>query len=157
MSNRAPPSNLQVRRLGASDLELARRLFTLMAHVFEEDQDPLSDAYVQGLLAQSSFWAIAALAGEDVVGGLTAHTLPMTRTETPEVFIYDIAVRTDLQRRGVGRRLLSHLRDEASLQGIRDIFVPADIEDIHALEFYRATGAVESPVAFFTFSGPQPS
>ena len=33
-----------------------------------------------------------------------------------------------------------------------DIFVPADDDDIHALDFYRALGGEESPVTFFTFA-----
>jgi aminoglycoside 3-N-acetyltransferase I len=33
--------------------------------------------------------------------------------------------------------------------------VPADEEDDHAIEFYRALGAEASPVTFFTFSRPE--
>jgi aminoglycoside 3-N-acetyltransferase I len=89
--------------------------------------------------------------GEQIVGGLTAHTLPMTRSESREIFIYDIAVRADHQRRGVGRLLMSHLIRTASDAGIHDLFVPAEDEDVHALEFYRALGGAASPVTFFTF------
>ena len=69
-----------------------------------------------------------------------------------EIFIYDIAVRADRQRQGVGRRLIGALREMAATQGIHDLFVPADDEDAHALEFYRALGATGSPVTFFAFS-----
>ena len=86
-------------------------------------------------------------------GGLTAHTLPMTRSESREIFIYDVAVRADHQRRGVGRLLLRHLARLANDAGIVDLFVPADDEDVHALEFYRALGGAASRVTFFSF-GP---
>lgn len=143
---------MQVRRLTASERELARALFTLMAAVFEEQAGPLSDAYLDRLLRRDDFWALAAFAGDAIVGGLTAHTLPMTRAERSEIFIYDIAVRADHQRRGVGRRLVTALREEAANAGITDLFVPADDDDMHALDFYRALGGVPSPVTFFTFS-----
>jgi aminoglycoside 3-N-acetyltransferase I len=94
---------------------------------------------------------LAATMGDEIVGGLTAHTLPMTRSESREIFIYDIAVRASHQRRGVGRLLMSHLARLAGEAGIADMFVPADDEDSHALEFYRALGGVASPVTFFTF------
>jgi aminoglycoside 3-N-acetyltransferase I len=90
--------------------------------------------------------------GDDIIGGVTAHTLPMTRAESSEIFIYDIAVRDDYQRRGVGRHLMTTLREGAAALGICNVFVPADNDDIHALNFYQALGGVGSPVTFFTFS-----
>jgi hypothetical protein len=49
--------------------------------------------------AERHFWAIAAFAAKDIGGGITAHTLPMTRTESSEIFIYDVAVRSDIGER----------------------------------------------------------
>jgi aminoglycoside 3-N-acetyltransferase I len=147
---------MRAQRLTSADRVVAKELFVLMAKVFEEDREPLGDAYLDRLLSREGFWAIAAFTGEgELVGGLTAHTLPMTRAEASEIFIYDIAVRTDHQRKGVGRLLVTTLRNEAASLGIEDVFVPADEEDAHALDFYRALGGVESPVRFFTFFGPE--
>ncbi len=123
-----------------------------MARVFEEDHEDLSDAYIDRLLSREELWVIAARSGEDIIGGLTAHTLSMTRTESREIFIYDIAVRGDHQRRGVGRELLRHLQELADAAGISELFVPADAADSHAIEFYRAVGGEEARVSFFTFS-----
>lgn len=147
---RAPPSIRSV-RLKAGDRDLARALFSLMGEVFEEESAPLSDGYLDRLLTREAFWALAAFDGEQIIGGLTAHVLPMTSAETSELFIYDVAVRRDRQRSGVGRRLILDLRDQAAAAGIEVLFVPADNEDAHALDFYRALGGVASPVTFFTF------
>jgi aminoglycoside 3-N-acetyltransferase I len=76
----------------------------------------------------------------------------MTRAEYSEIFIYDIAVRSEHQRMGIGRRLMEELRAQAAGMGIRDLFVPADNEDVHALDFYRALGGEAAPVTIFTFS-----
>ena len=163
-----PPIEMRARRVTAGDRELARELFALMARVFDEDAGPLGDAYLDALLARPDFWAVAALAaagdggeavggetvvGEAVVGGVTAHALPMTRAESWELFIYDVAVHPDHQRRGVGRLLLTTLRAAAADAGIGDAFVPADDEDVHACDFYRALGGEPSPVTMFTFAG----
>ncbi len=139
-------------RLNGGDRAVARRLFTLMAEVFDEGCEPLSDAYIDRLLARQDFWAIAAFAGDELVGGLTAHTLPMTRSETAEIFIFDVAVRADHQRRGVGTLMMTMLREEAARAGIDIVFVPAGDEDEHALDFYRALGGDAAPVTIFTFS-----
>jgi len=143
--------SITIRRLGAGDRDDARRMFATMAQVFGEVSETLADAYVDGLLARADFWAIAAYQGGDVVGGITAHTLPMTRRAASEVFIYDLAVRADMQRRGIGRTLVESLRREAIACGIHVMFVAADAEDEHALDFYRAIGGDGAPVTIFTF------
>jgi aminoglycoside 3-N-acetyltransferase I len=149
---------MRTQRLTAADGEIARRLFVLMAEVFEEPGAPLGDAYLTRLLGRNDFWAIAAFddAGE-ITGGITAHTLPMTRAENAEIFIYDIAVRAQDQRRGVGRQLIAALREGAAAIGIDDVFVPADDDDQHALDFYRALGGAGAPVTIFTFGKPEAS
>lgn len=150
-----PPTSSQVRRLRVGDRDLARRLFAVMAEVFEEPSERLSDRYLDALLSREFFWALAALAGDEVVGGLTAHTLFMTRSESAEVFIYDVAVRRDRQRQGIGRQLVTALCAAAAEAGIGDVFVTADTTDAYALDFYRALGGVAATVTMFTFSGGQ--
>lgn len=144
-------SSLRTERLQPGDEAVARAMFEMMADVFEEPGEPLSDGYLKRILGREDFWAMAAFEGEDLVGAVTAHALPMTRSETSELFIYDLAVRADRQRRGIGRHLVGVLLERAALAGLEVAFVPADDEDDHALAFYRAIGGEASPVTFFTF------
>lgn len=46
--------------------------------------------------------ALAACVGSEI-GGLTARTLSQTSSASSELFIYDLAVRRDYHRHGVGR------------------------------------------------------
>ena len=123
-----------------------------MAGVFGMAAAPLSDSYLARLLVRQDFWALSASVDERIVGGLTAHTLPLTGAEVSEVFIYDIAVVPDYQRRGIGRQLVSKLRAQANACGINVVFVAADNEDAHALDFYQALGGMPAPVTMFTFA-----
>lgn len=147
-------ANIHALRLTAADIGTARQLFLMMARVFEEPSEPLSDEYLQRLLSRPDYWTIAAFMDDELVGGLTAYTLPMTRQPSSELFIYDIAVRSDRQRKGVGRRLIATLRAAAEAEGIHEIFVPADNEDKHALSFYRSLGGEPAAVTFFAFRTP---
>jgi aminoglycoside 3-N-acetyltransferase I len=143
--------DVQVRRRGPRDRELARVTFDVLADVFGEKHRRLTDAYLDELLGRSWFLVFAATDGGHAVGGLTAHVLPMTAYPGAEIFIYDVAVVDDHQRRGVGRRLLAAVHDEAGRLGASSVFVMADNEDAGALAFYHALGGVASGVTMFGF------
>ncbi len=142
----------RVWRLEPDERDTARTLFALLADVFGEPHASRDDAALGELLSRPDFWALAAAddAGQ-LLGGLTAHRLPMTHHTGSALFIYDIAVRPDHQRRGVGHALMATLRALAAQQGITDVFVTADNEDQHALDFYRALGGEASAVTMFGF------
>jgi len=142
---------LTTRRLGPGDERQAHELFAVMAAQFDEPSEPLGDEYVVNLLSAASFWAVAAFDGNRVVGGITAHTIPMTRSASSELFVYDLAVHEGFRRRGVGARLVATLRALAAEAGIGVVFVPADEDDAHALAFYRSMQPEESPVSIFTW------
>lgn len=140
-----------IKRLRTGDHEQARALFTLMAGVFETGIEPLGDEYLGRLLEREGFWALAAFVDDTIVGGLTGHTLPVTRTAAYELFVYDIAVQPDQQRKVI-RALLRDLQAQALAAGIRELFVFADSGDAHALDFYRALGGRASSVTMFDFT-----
>jgi aminoglycoside 3-N-acetyltransferase I len=144
-------SPVLIRRLSVGDQPLASAVLALVHAVFEEEAESLSSEYVSGLLARTDFWLMAAMMEGRPIGGLTAHVLPMTRSESAELFIYDLAVLPAWQRRGVGRALVRSLRREARAAGISVAFVPTDNEDAHALAFYEALGGEPAPVTIFTF------
>ena len=146
------PSDIEIRRLANGDVALARATFALMVEVLDQEKVTLvSDAYAARLLARDDLWALAACIGDRPVGGLIAHALPTTRAESTELFVYDLAVRVSHRRQGIGRALVEALRAAAREAGITCVFLLADNDDEHALDFYRAIGGDESPVSFFTF------
>lgn len=138
-------------RLGPDDVALARAAFAAMADGFDDTWMPLSDAYLTGLLSRSDMLVLAAFDGDTVIGGLTAHVLPMTRSEAREVFIYDLAIASSHQRRGAGSALVRHVRALAASLHADNVFVPADVEDEHAARFYRREGGEAADVTMFTF------
>ena len=143
---------MSVVRLQPGDLALARDTFTMMNGVFAENGSAeLGDRYLSDLLVQPRVWVYAAIADDRPVAGLVGHQLPMTRAETSELLIYDLAVRADYQRRGVGQALVQRVLDDAGAAGIAEVWVPADNEDVHALDFYRRTGGTAQAVTIFTY------
>ena len=101
-----------------------------MAGVFKTESAPLCSPYLGALLKEERFWALAACNEDHLVGGLTAHTLPLTRVDEHELLVYDIDVLPAYQRQGVGRRLVDELLAQARAVGTCEVFLLADNEDV---------------------------
>ncbi len=140
------------RRLVSGDLELARRLNAMFGTAFEEpdtyEGDPPAGAYFAEVLAKDHVIALAALAGEDVVGGLVAYELDKLERARREVYIYDLAVAEGHRRRGVATALIERCRDIAAQRGAWVIFVQADPVDAPAVALYEKMGRREEVLHF---------
>lgn len=144
--------HFKIQRLGVNDKEIAEQLFKLFRSVFKEDDPVITERQrTEDLLANPAFVCFAAMNNYEVIGGLTAYELPMYHSLGSEMFIYDVAVHADHQRKGVGTLLISAISEYCRTNGIRQLFVDANVENDHALEFYKATGATESRVSQFTY------
>ena len=142
----------EVRRLAKEDLSVFSSLIRLFNIVFEEAESSISsEANLLRLLSNNHFIALAAIDDTQVVGGLTAYVLPMYYSEFPEIFLYDLAVKPEYQRIGVGKRLIHDLKEYCVKHGVKVFFVLAHEEDEHAIEFYRSTGGKSEKVVNFLY------
>lgn len=142
----------QIKRLGHQEATIARELVLLFQEVFEmESPATAPTTYLNKLLKRPDFIVYVAMHDHEVVGGLTAYVLPMIYGEYAEVIIYDIAIKPAYQRKGLGKQLLSALNAYCGQHGIRDVFVDAHEEDVHAVDFYHAAGGKADKVIQFTF------
>lgn len=143
---------MHIERLSTGQIEQAKELFALLSDVFGEGGSPASEPYIDRLLRQDDFWAVAAIDDDSIVGGLTAHILPMTKTEQSELLIYDVAVHKRFQRRGIGTMLIDWVLRQSSALGIVSVFVLSDNGDAGAIRFYRKLNGAASPVTLFEWS-----
>lgn len=109
-----------------------------------------SDAYLRRLLGSESFIALAALKGNDVVGGIAAYVLEKFEQERSEIYIYDLAVSENHRREGVATALIEKLREVAVARGVYAIFVQSDtsVEDQPAIALYTKLGSREDVLHF---------
>jgi aminoglycoside 3-N-acetyltransferase I len=148
--------HLKIKLLKKKDMAVAQQLFVLFQQVFEADSlDIPSTPYLEKLLKNPDFICYAAVYKKQVIGGLTAYELPMYHAECSEMFIYDIAVNPQFQKKGVGKALLKAINAYSAQRNIQVMFVDASEDDHNALDFYRSTGANEQPVAMFSYEVKQ--
>jgi aminoglycoside 3-N-acetyltransferase I len=144
--------DIQIQKLKHTDLDKFTALIRVFEEVFEMTNFTTPAAtYLMQLLAKEDFLVFVAVLNNNIVGGLTAYTLQQYYTASPLVFIYDMAVKTKVQRQGIGKRLISTLANYCKDHGYEEMFVLADEIDEHAIEFYRATHATGKRVVHFNY------
>ena len=145
---------LTIKKLGKEDLEIFQRTIVLFEKVFEmKDFQMPSSNHLSNLLGKEDFMVFAALQGNRVVGGLTAYVLHQYYAEKPLAYIFDLAVAADLQRKGIGKQLIEAFNSYCRKQGFEEVFVQADRDEEHAVNFYRSTSPTnEEDVIHFYYT-----
>ncbi|WP_350287369.1 GNAT family N-acetyltransferase [uncultured Croceitalea sp.] len=144
-------NELKILRLKENNLDLFIELVTLFNEVFEEYHTIATKEHLTQLLGKPDFCAMAVIKNHMVVGGLTAYELERYYNDQSELYIYDIAVKTELHNQGIGKALIEFLKNYSTNNGIETIFVEAHTEDEQAVKFYEAIFGESEKVDHFNF------
>lgn len=142
-----------VKKLGVADLDSCIELIELFGEVFEMKNFTYpGKEYLAKVMSEEKFLVFVAVDGNNrVIGGLTAYVLTQYYSTRPLVYVFDAAVKVDFQRMGIGTKLMQSTIEHCRQLGAEEVFVQADLEDQHALDFYRATGGVPENVVHFYY------
>ena len=142
----------EVIKLKSTDLQFFKELLLVFEDVFEMENFMMPDEhYLSHVLNNNLFMVYVLRLNDTTVGGLTAYVLPSYYFNSSQVYIYDLAVRGEFQRKGFGRKIITTVKSDCKAMGFKEIFVQADQIDEHALEFYRGTGGNAERVVHFTY------
>lgn len=147
-----PATRLNTIQLAPSDTDLAHRLLDVFSEAFEDpdtyDRARPGPEYLRRLLGSETFIALAAVQGDEVVGGLAAYELHKIEQARSEIYIYDLAVRASHRRLGVATALIHHLQALARQRGAWVVYVQADYGDDPAVALYTKLGTREDVMHF---------
>src|SRR5690554_7902521 len=119
-----------IKKLDKENLDKFIALIQVFEDVFEMKSLIVpNEKYLHELLNNNSFYVFAAILNDTVIGGLTAYKLQQYYSEKPLVYIYDLAVKTEFQRQGIGKKLMSDIINYCKKNGAEEVFVQADAED----------------------------
>ena len=138
--------------LGSADVASMRAMLAMFGTAFGDVETYTArqpdDRYLKALLARDTFVAIAAFAGDEVVGGLAAYVLPKFEQPRSELYLYDLAVAAPHRRRGIASELIGALQRLAAERGAWVVFVQADHGDDAAIALYTKLGVREDVLHF---------
>jgi aminoglycoside 3-N-acetyltransferase I len=146
------PNPPAVRLLTQDDAAGLRKMLDMFGSAFGDRASYCAnqpdDAYLERLLRSDTFVAVAAFAGEEVVGGLAGYVLPKFEQQRSEFYIYDLAVIEEHRRQGIATAMIDEVRRQAAARGIYVIFVQADHGDDPAIALYTKLGVREEVLHF---------
>jgi GNAT superfamily N-acetyltransferase len=141
---------IAIRRLVPGDEDLVRLLSvedarfdadpTAVAPAAAEDHPPLEDTAATQLLSDPAAHFLAAFEGPEPVGFLLAYELRRRHGDGRMALLYEIGVRADRRRRGVGRLLLAEFAALCRTRRIGEAFVLTSDSTPGASAFYAACG-----------------
>ena len=144
--------HFQVQRLKPEDVHRASALNKMFGVAFGDRETyeaaPPSADYLRPFLSKDHISVLAALAGEDIVGGLVAYELHKLERARSEIYIYDLAVAEPYRRQGIATALIEYLREIAKQRGAWVIYVQADYGDDPAIALYTKLGTREDVMHF---------
>ncbi|QNM82555.1 AAC(3)-I family aminoglycoside N-acetyltransferase [Sphingomonas sabuli] len=144
-------SGVKVRRLVPADIRVMQDMSRMFAAAFDEPETyarPPRAAYLDRLLGNPGFVALAALHDGEVVGGLIAYELVKYERERSEFYIYDLAVAEEHRRRGIATALIAEVCRIAAANDAEVVFVQADHGDDAAIALYTKLGTREDVMHF---------
>ncbi len=92
-----------------------------------------------------------ALVDNKVVGGLTSYIMKQYYSKSSLVYIFDLAVKPELQRQGIGKMLITGNNSYCTTIGVEEVMVQADEVDGYTIDFYQSTGAIGQKVIHFDY------
>jgi ribosomal protein S18 acetylase RimI-like enzyme len=151
---------IEIRRLEPGDEDVVQRLsandegFDVLGRTTAGYPVP-DRATASRLLNADYAHHLVAFDGEEPVGHLLAYELLRRHGDEPKMHLYEIGVREDYRRRGIGRRLVEHFAELCRERGARRAFVLTDEANEAAMAFYAAAGGErrrdDDVVFFFEF------
>lgn len=146
--------DIEIRTVKTTDIDDFTSLIKIFEEVFEWENFTIPKSkHLQRLLDDSNFLVFVGKVDKKIVGGLTAYVLHRYDNEKPSAYIYDIAVITDFQRKGIGKLLIATLNDYCIKKEFSEVFVQAETADMQAVNFYKTTPiSSELKATHFTYS-----
>lgn len=106
--------------------------------------NPINRDSARAFLNDSQHHIAVALHDDEVVGMATG-VVYFHPDKQPELWLNEIGVAADFQRRGIGRRLLQLLFEVGREHGCREAWILTDRGNQRAMRFYESLAGVSEP------------
>jgi ribosomal protein S18 acetylase RimI-like enzyme len=100
----------------------------------------MDEAAMQEFLADSRNYLLVAVVDNRVIGSLRGYGLQPPHRREPQFLLYEVDVRSECQKRGIGRALVRAFIDEARRAGASEMWVLTNESNQPAMAMYANCG-----------------
>ena len=122
-------------RASIDDVDFAK---TALAEIHERHL--VDDASVISFLKTPECFLLLAVEEGCVLGSLNGYSLRQPESSRPQFLLYELDVRKEHRRRGIGLALVNAFTDEARAAGAFEVWVVSNESTDAAVELYRKCG-----------------
>ena len=133
---------ITLRHLGPDDFDC---LMKVPEGLFDEAMDPVQ---ARAFLDDPLHECVLAFS-DDLAVGMATGTVLLHPDKPPAMFINEVGVRDEFQRRGIGRRVTEKLMDIARARGCEGIWLGTEKDNTAALALYRSMDGDEVDGVYF--------
>ena len=140
-----PAMDVVVRWLTEHDADTLRQFCAVLPR-----GRPLSDAEQANLLSGETAEILTATVDGQPAGWAVTYVLPYVGGGEMVLF-YDLEVLAAYRRRGIGRRLVTEVRDNTRRRARSRLWLITAYDNTPAVQLYRDLGGTETPDTMFTW------
>lgn len=133
---------MEIKRLKPGDEEIAANV--ILKIKLEDNNIPENFSYITSLLSDDSNYLIVSLDKNIPTGFLIAYELQRIDCDKSMMLFYEIEVLPEYQKRGIGAKLISKLKEYCRKRNILKMWVISNESNIAAMNLYQSTGGVQS-------------
>lgn len=124
-----------IRRAVPADFALAREAIAEL-----HGRAAVDEAALAAFLADTACYLILAIEGGRVIGSLNGHALRHPHRAAPQFLLYEIDVRPEWRRQGIGRSLVTAFSAAGRAAGACEVWVVTNESTPAAMGLYHACG-----------------
>jgi ribosomal protein S18 acetylase RimI-like enzyme len=122
-------------RASIDDVKFAR---VALSEIHE--RHPVEDAAISSFLKTPECYLLLAVEDGCVLGSLNGYLLRQPDRSRPQFLLYELDVREEYRRRGIGLALVNTFTDQARAAGAFEVWVVSNESTNAAIELYRKCG-----------------
>lgn len=139
---------MEVKRLTKDDTRIVTSILThLIDSTDRKTLKPPAD-HLEVLLTDERTYLFAALLDDSVVGFALAYRFPSLYATEHLAYLYDIEVLPVHRRKGIGRHLVEAVCAVLRNDGVKELWLGTDVDNVEGQGLFSATGAIKSDETF---------
>lgn len=136
--------DFEIRRLQQGDEPVALQVVRDLMPEDERNGREPGIPHLQRFLAQDANYLIIASADSRPVGFLTAYRMPALCCDASMVYLFEIEVALPYRRQGIGKQMVNLLKKLCVEDGVEDMWVGTENDNVAAKKLYECTGGILS-------------